>query len=519
MTQTKEDLQLRLTIQVDSKTWENISSRLLNAAETNRSLLETERQDQKWLDILTILPSGITKPTATFDKVGLWWDKIKSKPKPDVSDNVLKIGLTFHKTTGGFCFLLAGEVLTIKLDGITKEELKQLQETTEQRNARLGITKPSARKIRQAEPITTVQKPLMIKAGLHTELQKFGDSRQLTFEDLFEELIGNNINLKEAVQRKSIEVIGLDITLAQQKALHAIQSLLTQTDYKGNIGNTERYRSKKDNPFKFSGNVPGLKFNPSEYLDAYGVGKRKTIRGKEEYFANERAEALRALRDLHEQQYLLIYERKYREKNQKGKPEEKVDIIRTTNSLIHIIEGYKGLTASEAEKIKAGHEGTATDNKLKTIAVLPCPMLVDQVDTYFVLKPANCYQEIKLLNPHASKYVYRFIDYLMAQVAQRESRSRGTGNKDWKIKINYQKLAANLRMDSWLKTRNWKAIRGSLQKCYDTAQKLGYLKSCQTIQGKTGIELEELVLNPKKFYQRQQADGQRKQIEATPIEA
>ena len=126
---------------------------------------------------------------------------------------------------------------------------------------------------------------------------------------------------------------------------------------------------------------------------------------------------------------------------------------------------------------------------------------------------ANYLDEIKILHKRCSKYVYRFVEFLMAEVAQRESRSRGKGNRDWVIKRKFETLAYQLRMNSWIKARCWKSIEGSLKNCCNIAKELKYLKSYKVVLGKMNEQLLELTLNPEKFYQRKMADQQRKQVE------
>jgi hypothetical protein len=177
------------------------------------------------------------------------------------------------------------------------------------------------------------------------------------------------------------------------------------------------------------------------------------------------------------------------------------------------MQGWEALTKQEDELLDSGQATQETDKKLKVIAIEPCPILVDQIDTYFVLKSASCYQEIKLLVPHASKYVYLFIDFLLSEVAKREIASKGKGNQNWVMERNYKTLDHNLRMDSWIKTRNWKLIRGRLKKCYETAKRLGYLLDYKTIQGATQ-ELEKLTLNPEKFRKVKEIEAERAGIKA-----
>lgn len=342
----------------------------------------------------------------------------------------------------------------------------------------------------------------LVKTSLHVELQKFGKRPKPEQGVLFDLA---DKELKKQVQEHKIEVVGVDLSQAQTKALFAIQRLLHETNYKGNLIGKEVHG---DNSFRFSGYLPALKFSPAQYFEVYGVGKRETSRDKWEFNANERTEALKALRDLHEKRFLFHYERRYWINNKQGRREERFDIIQTIRPLITITQGYEALTRPERDTVRSGEITQDIEDKLRLIAIEPCPILMDQIDTYFVLKPANCYQEIKLLAPHASKYVYHFIDYLITQA---ELKRRN--NLDLTIKISLEELAYKLRMDSWLKRQQWKQIRGGLNKCYETAKQLGYLLDYKTAQGNTKT-VEELILNSEKYKKVKEIAEEIKQIEA-----
>jgi hypothetical protein len=391
---------------------------------------------------------------------------------------------------------------------LTPDELNQLHKDTYQFFEKLYKTPPP---------------PEIVKASLHAELQKFGKKKKVNQLDLFDAVSSAD---KELATTHNIEVAGIDISKAQNKALFAIQTLLSKTSFEGNVNGKEI--RKFESGFKFSGYLPQVRVSISEYLDAFGVGKRTTARDKQEYNSNERAEALKALRDLHDNRYLFFYEKKYWVDAGKGKPpEERFDVVKTVRPLITITEGYQELTRPEKDSLMDGATtGTIlgsgvipVDQKLTHIQIEPAPILIDQVDKYFVLKPANCYQEIKLLVGNASKFTERFIDYLFVEVAKRESSARqakGGKNTHWKIEINYKELARTLRMDSWLNSRNWKQIRGALDKAYDIAKQLGYLNGYKTIQGVTK-EKEVFTLNPEKFKRAKEIDSEREQIEAQAI--
>jgi len=344
----------------------------------------------------------------------------------------------------------------------------------------------------------------LIKIPMHLEKQKIGRRPKPSQDSIFDSLDKKD---KEKVEKYNIKIVGVDFTVSQNKALFTLQTLLNKTDQRG-----VSYKEAPTNSFDYQGYIPTLNFTISEYLDAYGVNKRESTRRKIEYNSNEREEALKALRSLSENRYLLYYSKTYFNKEIN---ETRYKLIITPKPLITISEGYDNLTKTEHNTLTEGKETPETNKKLTRLAVELSPIFVDQIENHYVLKPANIYEELKIKAPRASKFTYRFIDYLFTTVAQRNSKYKR--NKNWIIEINYLKLARDLKMESWIKSRNWKQIRGSLDKCYDIAKELGYLISYNTITGKTVKEMERLALNPDKFYRAEEIKETREKMEKEAI--
>lgn len=344
-----------------------------------------------------------------------------------------------------------------------------------------------------------------IKTSMHLENQKFGSNPKLSQGSIFDKLDNKD---KNKVEEYNIKIVGVDFTVSQNKALFTLQTLLNKTDQKG-----VSYEKAPSNSFDYRGYIPTLNFTISEYLDVYGVGKRQSKkRGYGVYHANEREEAIKALRSLSENRYLLYYGKKYFDKKTN---EARYKLIRVIKQLITIPEEYDDLTKTEYDILREGKDTPETNKKLTRLAVELSPIFVDQIENHYVLKPANIYEELKIKAPRASKFTYRFIDYLFATVAKRNSKYKS--NKYWIIDINYMKLARTLKMYSWINSRNWKQIRGGLNKCYETAKNLGYLTKYETIEGKTIEKMERLTLNPDKFYKAEEIKEARKKMENEAI--
>jgi len=339
-----------------------------------------------------------------------------------------------------------------------------------------------------ARPVTK-EAPL-VKTSLHTELQKFGHKPDQKQPGLFDRFLDDT---RKEIEKKDVDVIGIDITPAQEQALFGLQTLLTRTNYKGNLPG----EMIDDRGFKFKGHLPALEFTPAQYLEAYGLKKSLTGRGKEEYDGKDRAEALQALVDLAKKQVLFVYKTEYRVENPITKKRElRIDRIETIATLIKIIRGWEALTKKEDALLDKGTHTAATDEKLRAIAIEPAPILVQDIDSYFLLKPANYIQEINLRYPwpnRPSKFTIRLINWLITEAEIKRRKGRPLV-----IETSLETIAYALRMEAWIKTRQSKRIREIITKGYRIARELGYLLSYSTVQGQTK-ELERLELNPEKF--------------------
>lgn len=320
-----------------------------------------------------------------------------------------------------------------------------------------------------------------VKASLHLESQKFGKQPGSAQRSLFDYLNGEQ---KELAREENIETTGIDLSMTQNRAVNAIQSLFTVTGYKGS-GPEEIFDGR--GPSKFKGSLPTLKVTPTQYLEAYGVKKQKTGRGKMEYRSNERKEAIKALEELASKSRLIWYTRKYLEETKRGAKEERSEVIKVITPLIQLGMRYQNLTEGEVEQVKQGGS-----RKLSHLLIKPFPIFVDQIDKYFILKGARYLEEIKQIAPR-SKILYRLVDFLLLQA---ELKRRHKDN--YTVEINYIKLAHKLRMNAWINTRNWKQIRESLNSHYDHAKQLGYLNSYKIDEPGVYEEKDILFLNPDK---------------------
>lgn len=337
----------------------------------------------------------------------------------------------------------------------------------------------------------SLEKNNVIKSALHLETQKFGKKPKNVQEQIESQDKSNELN-KNSIK---IEVIGLDFQPSHYHALNAIQKILEETNYCGNIQGT--YLSRYSNSFKFEGIVPRIKFSRSNFLNAYGVTKYFSTRNKMEFSGKESKIALEALYYLGTQPHLIISTRKRKEF---GK--EVVDRYQTVSPLLRIYEGWEGLTPFENKSLDEGQVLESLNSKHRGFVLEPCPLLVDQLDTYFVLKPANMYQEIKLKFPNASKFAYTFIDWIVKEATLKKM-FESNKDKYWpnRIEIGFESLVYALRMNSYIRSRNWKKIDMALKRCIEISISLSWLLKHESVEGKTIKRKEVFYLNKKKFEQ------------------
>lgn len=282
------------------------------------------------------------------------------------------------------------------------------------------------------------------RAGMHLELQKFGDIRGAR-QMLLSEALG-----EEMAQAPDVEVTGLDLTVSEDKALSAIQILLDRTGYQGNRPGQQQ----ASEGWRLPGILPRLSTTYSDYLEAYGLRQRD---GR--YSSHQREEALEALESLTRPRR-IIYERK-RWEGQGKKRRQLSDIIVVTKPLISIAKGYRGLEQEEAAQVKAGQD---LPFRASVLVIDIGPLLVDGLGDYFLLKPTSLHQEIKALlgSRPISRAVSLFIEWLL------------TTNLPV-ISISRDNLAAKLRLDYLIQQRKQSRIQERLQEAIQTAQELGYL--------------------------------------------
>ncbi len=298
------------------------------------------------------------------------------------------------------------------------------------------------------------------KAGLHAEQQKFRNwskEKQLTLLD--------DPNLEEEELANQVEITGLDLTVSEDKALAAIQILLDKTDYAGNLPAMEIYSSDFEGRYR----IPRLSFTYSEYFEAYGLRK---IEGR--YQGRGVQEALDALRSM-EKPRRVCYQRKKWVDAGKGRREAKYDLVVANKPLVNILRGYRDLSKRDAQRIMGGED---IPERANLLIVEPSPLLLDQVESFYVLKPVLLHEEVKgaLGGKRAARCISLFIEWLMTL-------------DQAVVKIDKMKLAGRLRMDGYIKNRRRSELNKRLEEAFAVAKGLNYLLDYEENYGMVVLRL------------------------------
>jgi hypothetical protein len=308
-------------------------------------------------------------------------------------------------------------------------------------------------------------RPEVYPGTMYAELQKFGKTdrqmRQLALSEI----------RPQHAEAGPVEISGLDLDISQDKALSAVQLLLSRTNYEGNLPGV--YVRSPD--YRWEGILPGLAFTVPEYLEAYGLQKNK--RGA--FPGRQRKLALEALKSL------CLPRRVVYKKPRWEKGKKLYDVIVVYKPLIEMLEGYFGLEEAEAATVEQGEN---LPDRLSVIGLRPSPLLLDGLANFYLLKPATLHKELEALvakkrgtNARVPRAYSLFVEWLLTRSHAEEKVSRDT-------------LVTKLRLESYRDQRKLKKAYGQIDEALEHALELEYLLSYE----KDVFGVFTLRLNPEK---------------------
>ena len=293
-----------------------------------------------------------------------------------------------------------------------------------------------------------------IQTTMHSTALKFGHEPDPTKPQWKDRLQDTTVAM--LATKMGLETVGVDLTYAQDRALHAVQVLFDNTKYKGN---DPSHKPKNGGKYKFTGHLPVLVIKTAEYLRVYGVKETITHRGKEFSSQGEKV-AKKALRDLRDDKYLIVY------KKRNSKNSRKIDHVEDIAALLTL----------------------DIQNGGRQLRIVPNAILVDQLDSYCLLKPRDFFD----LVPGKDIVAARFLEFVLYHAEMDRKRKKPTGE----IRMQPEVMAWQMRLESMIKARKKTALRNKLNKLYDLGVTVGYLVSYQIDHpGTKGRVVDILKLN------------------------
>ena len=281
-------------------------------------------------------------------------------------------------------------------------------------------------------------------------------------------------------EEEAILKYGLDLTINQRKALNAVQILFAETNYQGNSC-YEEIRSQK---LKGIYNCPFVDVSFYAYFQAFGLSESQIKRrGKS---INEALWALRALAE----PFRIAYTKKV-----KNKTTQKIETVAVCCDL-RLVDIQEMTFLERMAKAKTDEE---KDKRALFLRILLSPLLIEQIKSFYVLKPYFLDEKIESVKKGATRKNsnHLLINWLL------------TLNLPT-IRINRIKLAYKLRLDSIIKGRRQARIDSYLQEAITIAKELEFITfwdrqndvyefklnpdQCSRIKKPTIPEIEELDL-------------------------
>lgn len=182
------------------------------------------------------------------------------------------------------------------------------------------------------EPYSPVITPSYIRASEPLLRQTIGKKRSTDGQlSLFEELTTNSQDLATQTTQNNITEVGANLSVSERTALHSLQKLFSHRDYQ--------------NP---------IVFTVTDYLDAYGVSKKKSARGFFEYSAKGRLDALKALQALEKPIFIhwkRLKEKKYWKKGSDNKLEKTYQVVTAVEPILKVQRLFDNVTERELQQI------------------------------------------------------------------------------------------------------------------------------------------------------------------------
>lgn len=323
------------------------------------------------------------------------------------------------------------------------------------------------------DSLLKVRKEKPTQMGMHLARNILGDRKQL---DSFSEYRPQQFGEKHGIDiKREITRYGIDLTATQLQTMEGIIKGFTETDYGGNLeprdvskAIEEKYPHNAPGIYRNIREIPRIKASQADILEWAGIDRNHRA-------SKERA--LEAIKVLGTKQFCFFYTRLVYDS--RGNPikdrggdykKEEVEAVDTLLTIKKVVD----------KKSK----------RFKYYEIEPSPILLDQINNYYLLIPYNWREEVRALvgDKKASSYTYMFLIFLMWQFEEKRRK-----HQTFIIKLSPEEICIRINMPESVYKLKKKRANEILNNVYSTAKTLGYLTDY------TRAEVDTLALNKEKF--------------------
>lgn len=249
-----------------------------------------------------------------------------------------------------------------------------------------------------------------------------------------------------------IDTYGLELSVAEDRCVHAILSLLDRRGYQAAPGQAVPVPSH----WKLGGTVPRIETTWSEFFDAYGC-------------PNAGADGQRArkalLQGLQKDRRYILEMKRWTGEGRKRKQVSDVIVVEGPLLKVTQIAAYEGLSSEQLAKVISDGKGPKKRQRASKLIIEPSPLFIAGIEDYFFLKPKHLYKEIDgfFKGKKIGDHVPRFFWWLFRLQTS-------------PFRITATVLAERIGLDHHMRRREQSLMRNKLDQCFKCAHELGYLK-------------------------------------------
>ncbi|MBV9490052.1 MAG: hypothetical protein JO069_10060 [Verrucomicrobia bacterium] len=301
------------------------------------------------------------------------------------------------------------------------------------------------------------------RMGTHLVNQLLGRRNTQRFEAFDELLPQLKPQTKLHPQFDSIQVVGFDLTVDQQRALQAGLKILRSPF----CDHLRAVISRKD------------------WLDAFALpmhGRQSDHGG-----GDDARRAFQALEDLASKVWLIYYERQ--------NPDGTWTVIEEPGARLWSIRQQYDFLSDEERRlltdVAAPNIPPEIENKLQAIEITYHPIWLDQARQYYTKVPLHLHTQYYLLRrrKRPPKHVYNFTLWVIDQMTRKYLANRNQGG-DWRVSISTVELAQLCRMQPYLEKRQNARIKAALEHDAEFTRELGYLTDFTVDEQTVVIQLD-----------------------------